>query len=323
LLDNILFSANAVIPIFVLFTVGYLLKQKNFFTEPFLAVADKLVFKIALPCLLFSQVAFAKKSERQPEDLSVIWFCIVFILITCLIPALVFPLFMKNCAVRGAFIQGVYRSNFAILGIPLANSLFGSAGTRIAAIMLAIVIPLYNVLAVWLLTVNDPCKLEKNSSAFHNMLEVLKGIVKNPLIISIVLALPFYLFSLTLPNMIKQSITYFADISTPLALLTIGANFNFSSLKGRVGLALCATFLKTAAVPAVYVTIAALLGFRGVHLGIIYIVFGSPTAVSSYIMAKNMNSDYQLAGQIVLLTTLFSILTVFCGSFLLRTTGLI
>jgi predicted permease len=210
----------------------------------------------------------------------------------------------------------------AILGVPFAINLFGDEGGHIAAMVLAIVVPVYNILAVTVLSIFDPSSSRK--SLLGKIFKVLFGIIKNPLIISIALGGIVCAFDITLPAFADKTINYFANASTPLALIAIGASFRFSDLKGRAGLAVCGAILKTIAVPLVMLYIAnTFFGFTGARLGIVLEVFGTPTAVSSYIMAKNMNSDHKLANQIVLLTTLMSAFTIFAGSFILRRLGLI
>ena len=118
-------------------------------------------------------------------------------------------------------------------------------------------------------------------------------------------------------------LNYLSNMATPLALISLGATFRMESLKGRLGLTLLASAIKTAILPAICCLAAIAIGFRGVELGVIFIQFGSPASVSSYIMAKQMKSDHELAGQIMLISTLMSVFTMFAGTFILRMAGLI
>ena len=313
-------------PIFAVALVGYILKNKNFLTDEFVKVADRLVFNVMLPCLLFTNVAFIDVSSISEKDLLVVVFCIaVAPILTALLCAVV-PRFVGDRAKCGAYIQGVFRSNVAFLGIPFAQSLFGDAGGQLLAIVLAGIVPVYNVLAVVVLCVFNPEKDSGEVTLGGRIKSVLVGIYKNPLIRAIVIALPFGIFGIgdKIPEFAVGAIEYFSKASTTLALITIGASFKISELKGRINLALSATILKTVVLPAVFMTFTYfVLGFRGVQLGTIMIVFGTPTAISSYIMAKNMNADASLANQIVLLSTLCSMFSIFFFSFLLRNLGLV
>lgn len=324
--SDFLYAFNGVMPVFVVALVGYVLRQREFLTDEFVRVADKLVFRVMLPCLLFTNVAYIDIKEIGGNDFKLVIFCVASAILLTVTLSLIVPLFVKDKAKVGAFVQGVFRSNVAFLGLPFAQNLFGDEGMRIASIALAVIVPVYNVIAVIVLCVFNPQKSDGENSLGKRIAEILKGIVKNPLIIAIVIALPFAVFGIgnDLPKVIKSSVDYFAKASTTLAVLTIGASFKIKELKGRIGLASVVTLLKTVIVPAVFMVFTYfVLGFRGVHLGIVLIVFGTPTAISSYIMAKNMNSDASLANQIVLLTTLASMFTIFMFSFVMKTIGLV
>ncbi len=152
---------------------------------------------------------------------------------------------------------------------------------------------------------------------------ILKNIVTNPLIIGVILAVPFMVWQIEMPIILNKSLVYLKNLATPLALICLGANFKAESMKGRASLAVCSSCLKTIVLPGVMVTLAALLGMRGESRGVILILFGAPTAVSSYIMAKNMGNDHELAAQILLLTTIICAFTIFAGIFILRSLSLI
>ena len=324
--SNFLYAFNGVMPIFIVALVGYVLKCSKFLTDEFVKVADKLVFRVMLPCLLFTKVAFVDMSSIQKKDYQLIGFCIIAAIVITVLLSLIVPLFVKDKAKVGSFVQGVFRSNVAFLGVPFALQLFGDEGGRLASIVLAAIVPSYNVLAVIVLCVFNPEKENEKQSLLKRIAGIIKGIAKNPLIISIVLALPFGIFGIGeyIPEFLTTSVDYFAKASTTLALVTLGASFKAAELRGRIGLALTATIIKTVVLPALFMTFTYyVFGFRGVHLGIVLIVFGTPTAISSYIMAKNMHADASLANQIVLLSTLCSMFTIFLFSFLLKTMGLV
>lgn len=326
MLSDFLYAFNGVMPIFLVALVGYILKNKNFLTDEFVKVADKLVFRVMLPCLLFTKVAYINLSDMTKKDFSLIAFCVIAAVILTFVLCLVVPVFVKEKAKVGAFIQGVFRSNVAFLGVPFAINLFGDEGGTLASMTLAAIVPVYNVLAVIVLCVFDPEKDGEKTGAGQRIKNILVGIIKNPLIISILVALPFAVFGISdyIPDFVDGSVEYFAKASTTLALVTIGASFSLSELSGRIGLAAAATVIKTVLLPAAFMAFTYFaFDFTGVHLGIVMIVFGTPTAISSYIMAKNMRADSSLANQIVLMSTLCSMFTIFLFSFLLRTVGVV
>ena len=222
---------------------------------------------------------------------------------------------------RGAFVQGSARSNFAVLGIPLAISMFGDAGGTAIALVMPFVIIMFNAYSVIVLSLFSVG--EKKTGLGEILKKLFYNIVTNPLIIAVVLAIPVLYFDIRLPEFADKSLSYISSMTTPLSLICLGANFKVSSIKGRAATALFAAALKLVIVPGVAVTVAALLGFRNEALGTIFILFGAPSAVSSYIMARKMNNDSDLAAQILLFTTLLCLFTVFAGVFVLKTLQLI
>ncbi len=320
MLDSFIFSLNAIVPIFVLVVIGAALKKINFATDEFFSVCDKIVFRICLPCLLFQDIATTNLEEYL--NIKLIIFCAAAVAILVILLCLTVPLFVKANDKRGAFIQGVYRSNSAILGFVLAEAMFGGNGVTTIAMVLPFTVVFYNAFAVVILSIFAPS--DTKLSPRELTLRIVKTVVTNPHIIAITLALLWQLTPFKIPVIMNTCLTYLADMSMPLALISLGAGFRFESLKaGRLGLALGASVAKTVLVPAITILVGIFMGFRGASLGVIFIIFGGPTAVSSYIMAKQMKSDHELAGQILLISTLMSVLTLFAGTFILREFGLI
>lgn len=304
-MENIMFSLNAVVPVFVVVFIGWALKQKGILGDAFVSAATSLVFKVALPVLLFKQVCGADLSNMVDPKFAL--FSAAAIVGNFLFWFLVIPLFVKDNRQRGAMIHTIYRSNFSILGLPLIFNMFGEENCGSIIIILPITVILFNILAVFVLTYFDKTGEGQRTSP----LTVLKGIVTNPLIIACVAGVLFKLTGLEMPVMVSSSVDYLADLATPVALLSIGAQFDWRAAMGNLKLSLTATFLKIVVSPVIIIILGALCGFRGVELGTLFILFASPTAVSSYIMAKNMNSDADLTGQITLLTTFFSAFSIF------------
>ena len=319
LLSNFTYSVNAVTPIILLVLLGVFLKRIGLIDEAFTAVAEKVVFKAALPVMLFLEVAKCGFSETV--DVRLIVFCLISVTAAFSLTALLIPLFIKDRAKCGSFVQGACRSNFAILGVPLAENLFGASGTSAIAIVMPFVILMFNGYSVIILSIFS--KSRENRLDRKAITGIIKNIVTNPLIIGVLLAVPFMVFRWELPVILDKSLGYTKDLATPLALICLGANFKPESMKGRVGIAVCASVMKTVVLPAVMVIAAALCGLRNESLGVVLILFGAPTAVSSYIMAKNMENDHELAAQILLLTTVMCAFTMFGGIFILKNLNMI
>ena len=339
MIDNILYSLNAVVPLILLMSLGFILKYKKVFSEDFFNGIDKIVFYLALPVYIFNEVSNAEIDEVFDVKLAVYGIC--GITISFILLMIIAPLVMRknHSYSTGALIQGIYRANFALLGVPLAGNLFGSAGSASAAMAMVFAVPLFNIFGVVALAVHSPDEYgEQNQTQPKtkkvSFKKIFINVLKNPLIIGVMLGIPFMFFDI-IPVMIQRSINYISGMSTPLALIGLGAGFNMANFlrfkentnenkgKIKIPISLTAAFLRVIVMPLIFVTAAVLLGFRDAGLIVIFVLFGTPTAVGSYILAKNMNGDYELAGEIVVLTTLMCPATIFIGSFILRTLGLI
>lgn len=314
ILSDFVYSINVILPILLLILLGAVLKRFGFVTDAFCSVADKLIFKIALPAMLFLDVATASVSGAP--EMSLLVFILVSVTAVFLLSSLIVPIFVKDRAKCGAFVQAICRSNFAILGIPLLNGMFGEAGSLAAAVVIPPVILMFNTYSVIVLSVFAP--KEKQLTPVQLCKKVVVNVITNPLIIAVLLGLPFMLLGWKLPLTVSKTAGYLDGLVTPLALISLGASTSAKDIRGNFRLAAIATGIKTVLFPAIACTVGAFIGLRGVSLGILLILFGAPTAVSSYIMAKNMGSDESLAGQILLFTTSVCVFTVFIGIFILK-----
>ncbi|SIS93539.1 AEC family transporter [Neptunomonas antarctica] len=309
-LDTLAFTANIVAPIFFIVFIGVLLKRIRLIDDAFVSTGSRLVFVITLPILVFMSIA---KTDFQavfnPTQLS---YVAAGTLITFAGIWVLAKRWIHTPEDLGVFIQGAFRSNFGIIGLAVSFNLFGQAGLAQAALLLALVIPLYNVLSILALTLPM-----KNSNALSPS-GIMLAIIKNPLIIAVFLALPFSYFGFFLPEVIEKTGRYFANLTLPLALLTIGATLNLKSLKHSSIQAFWATATKLLILPVLLTYGAWLLGFKGQDLALMFVLFGCPTAAASFVMAKAMKGNAQLAANIILTTTLGSIFTLSTGIYLLK-----
>ncbi len=326
--QNFLFSFNAGFPLLFFVLLGYLLEKRKFFGEGFFPQADKFIFNIALPCMIFSSVYDCDISDLS--DYGLIGFTVIGITAVVVVLFIIVPLTVRDNSKRGALIQGIYRSNFAIFGIPLVESIAGDEGVAAIAVAMPFTMILFNAYAVITLSVFRDDRKSTEPKAV--IAQILKNIVTNPLIIATVLALCLLLLEgetgFELPEFVSTPITWLSNSVSALALMSLGSSLvskgtSSGENKSRLRLAVVGAFAKTVLLPAVMVTIAALLGFRGARLSVIFVLFGAPTAVASYIMAKNMKSDADLAGQILVISTVMSLVTMFIGVFIIKTLGLI
>lgn len=310
--DSFIYSLSAVAPIIFMILLGKILSKKTL-PQSFFDFSDTLVYKFALPVFVFCKLVSADLSDLP--DTSLIFYCVAIILLAFITVSLISHPFLPR-EKRGAFIHGSFRANFSIIGFVLADTMLTSTGVVALACVTPFVLIISNVLAVTTLTVNAPREHREPFGKF--LLKLLKNIATTPLIIGVLLSLPFMIFGIKLPQIAMNSLTYLANIATPLALLSLGAiNTNGEKYK-IIPSAVVATAIKLIVVPIVYISLAILLGFRGDALAVILILGASPTAVTSYVMAKKMHGDGELARQIVLFTTVLCSLTIFIFAFILK-----
>lgn len=211
---------------------------------------------------------------------------------------------------RGVILQGMFRSNFVLFGIPISTALFGDSAAGLASILIAVVIPLYNMLAV--------ISLESFNGKKPSLWKILVGILTNPLIIASAVGILFVVFHIPLPTVLYKTVSDLSIIATPLAFVILGASFSFGET-GRCVRDLCITLgAKLVAYPLLFIALAILMGFRDAHLAVLLTVFGSPIAVSSFTMAQQMGGDDKLAGQLVVFSSLLSVFTMFLFIFGLK-----
>ena len=312
--DNIVFTANIVAPVFLIIAVGYLAKKRKIINEVFVDVTSKFVFRISLPVFIFLEISELDLS--QVFDIDQIVFITSATFITYLLIWIgTFP-YIKNPEDKSAFIQGAFRGNYAIVGLALISNLFGDDALGKATLILAFLLPVYNVLAVIVLTV------PKHQGKI-NFKSMLMEILFNPLILAVVFALPFSFLKIQLPEMFITTGNYFADLALPLALVGIGGSLNIENLKSASTLAFFSSIIKIVILPLILTFAAIFLGYRNDDLGIMFIVFACPTAIASFVMADVMGANSKLAGNIIMITTLGSVFTIAIGILMLKSFGLI
>ena len=223
---------------------------------------------------------------------------------------------MKNEEQKGAFIQGSYRSSAAILGLAFINNMYDSVG--MAPLMIIGCVPLYNIFAVIILTLKGD-----NGGKKPNMKETFINVMKNPILLSILIALPFALLNLHFPSFVNKAIGSVANTAPPLALISIGASFEGKKALKKMKPTLLASFIKLILLASLFLPLAVFFGYRNQELMALLVMLGSPTTVSSYIMAKNTGNDGILTSSIIVLTTLLSSLTLTLWIFVLKSFGVL
>lgn len=310
-MENLIFSLNATVPVFVLMLLGMLFRKCGWIDEVFAAKMNRFTFMVPLPTLVFRDLASVHFEEVW--DLKYIIFCFAATLLSIIIASVVASFFGER-KIRGEFIQASYRSSAAILGIALIQNIYGTSG--MAPLMFIGSVPLYNVMAVVVLSIYAT---EANSFDSNLVKKSLVGIVRNPIIIAIVIGLLWSALEAPMPLILEKTVSNVAGMATPMGLITMGASFHMKDAMKKAKPTVVASFLKLIGFCALFLPLAILLGFRREGLVAILVMLGSATTVSSFVMAENMGHEGVLSASVVMLTTLFSGFTLTFWLWLLRT----
>jgi len=331
LFDIFIFSVNAVLPLILIILLGYFLKQKGFLSKEFLKIGNKLVFRVCLPVMLFCNIAELEDVNQIPWKAVVYVFCIIIIFV---ILGFILAAFTPDVNQKGVMMQCVFRSNFALIGVPLAELLYGSAGVSAAAVLSAFTIPMYNILAVLVLTGF------KGGEAGASIKKQIQGILHNPLISGVLLGIIVLILKKPANSIIPQTVFqnlgfvkttlhYISRSATPLSLIVLGGQFEFSKIKGYRKQLIAGTLSRTVIAPliglgiAAFLTKSGLVVFEPAIFAALISLFATPVAVASAIMAEEMDNDGQLAAQLVVWTSLISVFTLFVFIFFARMLGLL
>lgn len=315
-METLVLALEVVFPLLFLMAVGYIMNRLKLCNEENFEVLNKLVFKVFLPVLLFYNVYSTNIQDAINPPLML--FCVMSVVCVFIFLFIFIPLVEKDNAKRGVMIQGIFRSNFVLFGLPVTISLLGEANVGVTSVLIAVVVPLFNGLAVVCLEFfrNGKFNLSK-------LLHIFKGIITNPLIIASTLGILCLVLKIHFPSFVLKGVTDISKIATPLALIVLGGTFKFNKISANFKQIILVTGFKLVVVPAVVIFIAVkVFGYYGAPIVTMLSMFASPTAVSSFTMAQQMEGDGELAGQIVVCTTVFSILTLFLFVVVLKTFNL-
>ena len=310
-MENLMISANAVLPMCLVMALGYGTRRLGWLRREEISTINKIAFRIFLPCLLYYNIYCSDLSGSF--DPLLMAFAVGGVLLTFGL-ALGYTLLTEKLPERrGVLIQGMFRSNYVIMGIPVATALLGADQLGTVSILIAVIVPLFNMLAVVVLEVFRGQKPKP--------LHILDQIAKNPLVIGSVLGILTLVAGIRLPHILEQTIQSVSAIASPLQLFLLGAFFQFSGLKTYRRELVTVSIAKLIVSPGLFLGLGALLGFRGVAFVSLIGIFASPTAVNSFTMAQQMGGDAELAGDIVVTTSAASILTMFLWIFLFKSLG--
>ncbi|WP_105901291.1 AEC family transporter [Vibrio gangliei] len=314
IIEQFLFSASITGPICLMLLLGVFLRRIHIINDTFIDIASKLVFKVTLPALLF--LSIIKSDSISDSSIPLVGFAVIANIAFFIFSTFTVKWLMKDGSQNGVIIQGAFRSNTGIIGLAYVANAYGNEGVAIAAIYVAAVTVLYNILAVITLS---PKNQQPDVNTYKNMLI---SIIKNPLIIAILLAFSLHEFSVTVPQMLLHTGQYFANMTLPLALLCTGGSLNISELRHDKAANIISSSYKLILCPLLITLGGYWYGFHGLELGIIFFMSSSPAAAASYVMARAMGGNATLAANIIALTTVGSIVTCTLGIVLLSSLNL-
>ncbi|MGL5973395.1 MAG: AEC family transporter [Oscillospiraceae bacterium] len=312
-MDSIILSFNVVSPLCLLMIVGYFIKKIDVFTKETLDKLNVLIFKILLPALLFKNIYDSEMNLLK--DIRIIVISSSLLIVFLIICMIIVPLIIKDKEKIGVVIQGMFRSNFVIFGIPLTSMLFGPENIYLATITMPFIITILNIGSIIVLEVYRDRKISLKS--------FFKSIYNNNLIRAVFLGIIFSSFKIELPMFLEKTISDISVVTTPLALMVLGGCFQFDGLLKNKKPLIVSILGRLVFMPIITLPIAIMLGLRNEELGVILVMSCSPTAVSAFSMAKEMDADYELAGQIVATTCFLCTFTLFIFITILKMTNFI
>ncbi len=315
-MEQLFFSLNATMPIFLIMVLGYILRQVKMVDEPFTKTLNKFNYNITLPVLLFKDIA--QSDFYSVWDTKYVLFCFLTTLVSILGIWGIAGICFKEKALLGEFVQASHRSSAAVMGVAFIQNIYGNAG--MAPLMIIGTVPLYNVAAVLILSFTGPEAKGLNKAALKKSL---LGIATNPIILSIFLGMVVSAFEITFPVIITKTIGNIASLATPLALIALGAGFEGRKAIKLIKPTVITSALKLVILPMVFLPLAIHLGFRNEMLVALLVMLGAPTTPSCYIMAKNHGHEGILTSGTVVATTFFSSISLTVALFILKSLALI
>ncbi|MFQ3251185.1 MAG: malonate transporter [Glaciecola sp.] len=300
MLDNLSivdFSLSVIGPVVLLIAFGYGLYKTGLMSDDFVERASRLIFNFALPALLFTTIS--KSQLDLTSELDMLLIGVAGTILICLVLMLICPYLVARRSDRGVVIQGAFRSNMGIIGLAYCANAYGDAGIALGSIYLGALTIIYNVISVGILNFY----LDSKTST----LIVFKGVISNPIILSIVLALTVSKFDIVIPSILLNSAGYFAQLTLPLALLCTGAALRFSTFREDAKAAALSIFVKCFIYPGLIVLTAIYFDIRGITLGVVYLMSIAPTAAASYVMVRKIGGNHKLAAHIIAISTILSV----------------
>ncbi len=317
-MTDLLYSLNTVLPVFLMVLIGYFLVQMKIMTEDLAEKLSVLCFDVLIPVSIFREVY--KTNIMAGMNIGFITYAMISVFGLMLVAMMISPLFFKeNRARSGAVAQAIFRCNYVIVGIPLVQNMFSSEEAASALAVIPFSIAALNIGAVTIMTIFSGGGEKKKI----NILKIIFNVIKSPITIALLLGIAASAFRISFPTPVIKTIDSIGATGTPMALIAMGGQFNLKRAMKNIRISAMVTFVRLIVVPAVMLSLAVLFGWRGGYLGTMLSLFGTPTATSTYPLAKKMNSDAELLSEIILLTSLCCTASMFFFIYVMRIMKLI
>lgn len=311
MLESFYLALKVVIPLAVFMGVGGLIRKIGLLSQVAIKEMNDVVFKVLLSTMIFFNIY--QSDIKKAFSVGILIYAILSLIVMVGLLGIVVSSIIKDKSIAPVMIQGIYRSNFVLFGLQVTASICGTGNLGMTTLLISVIIPMYNVIAVILFEIYRNEKVEVK--------KLLKGIVTNPLIIASILGLLVLLFEIRFPVLVEDTMGALAQMATPMSLLLLGGTVSVAGIKKYWKYTFVATLGRLVIVPTVFLMLAVMLGYRNSDLVALMVMYGSPTAVSSFPMASSMGGNGELAGQIVASTTVASVLTIFVWTYVLSING--
>jgi len=312
-MSNFTVCFMAVLPVLLMMLIGYIAKKCNVIKEEDVSKVNGVAFRIFLPVMTFDSIYRSELSTSVRPQLMVFALCAV--IVSFALSWIFAEKFVKVRNRKGVVIQGLFRSNYLIIGGPIAANLMGSEELGVIAVLSAVIVPTFNMFAV--------ICLEWYNGKKPSFGVLLKDVLTTPLVVASVLGVLVKLMNLQLPGFADELVADMAAVASPLMLVMLGASIKFDGVTGHMRELVAVCIGRLLVSPAIFLTAGAAIGFRGMEFAALIGVFASSTAAGSYTMAQQMGGDGELAGNIVVITSTLCSFTLLLWSLIFKTLGVI
>lgn len=310
-MESFLIALNAVVPFFCYILFGYMVRALGVVGKKELEKLNHMIFQAFFPLMMFYNLY--RKEEGGGINLKVVVTGITSVIVLTALMFFLIPRLVEDNAKRGVLVQALSRSNFLLFAVPLVESIYGRAGVSLAAIMAAFLTPLYNILSILVLEYFRGEKINRKSLTIK--------ILSNPLIAGAVIGALFRQFNICLPVCIEKPVSQFSAMTTPLALFVLGGTIRITSVKRNLKYIIPVIAAKLLIIPSMSLVVVQAMGFTPLERFVIFSIFATPVAAASGTMAASMGGDAELAGELIVISTIISVVTIFLWIFIMESTG--